>query len=131
MDRGRDSQEKIDALDLIINVLKEHEKRLDKLAEELKETLDKLQISKDISEPTKREEIHPQIRIVCDDWLDFKEKSKNSNLVVFNVDDKYIRFNSISNSSIYHYSEPIVDVKLRLDREGENYRIRRGDIKSL
>jgi len=131
IDRGRDFQEKIDALDLIINVLREHEKRLDKLAEELEKMLRELQISRTVEAAPDREGRELRIQIVCDDWTDFKNRSKNSDLVVFDVDERGLRFTSISGSSIYHYSEPVIDVKIPLEIEGEYYRIRKSEMRTF
>ena len=66
IDRGRDFQEKVDALDFIINVLREHEKKLDKLAEELEKTLKELQISRTaeaVSEKEGRDNLRRLVRL--------------------------------------------------------------------
>ena len=51
--------------------------------------------------------------------------------MVFNVDEKGLEFTSISGSSIYHYSEPVIDVKVPLKIEGEYYRIKRGEMRDF
>lgn len=136
MDRGGDDQsvythEKVDVLDLVINVLKEHERGLHKLAEDLRKMLEELRSPKMLSALERLGENRAQLHIICNDWLDFKEKGKNSDLVVFDVDEKSLKFNSISGNSIYQYSEPMLHVKLRLEGEGEAYKIRREEVKAL
>ncbi|MEM2875972.1 MAG: hypothetical protein QXL67_03345 [Candidatus Bathyarchaeia archaeon] len=125
------SQEKIDALDFIINVLKEHEKRLDSLAENLTRIVEELKSTRTVDALQKPVETRPKIQVLFNDWLDFKEKSRNSDLIVFDLDERNLRFNSVSGSSIYQYSEFIEEIRLLLDREGENYRVKRGDIKAF
>ena len=129
IDRGKDFQEKIDALDLIINVLKEHEKRLDKLAESLEKMLKELHLSRTVGIASERESKDLRVQIVCDDWTDFKNRSRNSDLVIFDVDERNLKFTSISGFSIYHYSEPVIDVKVPLEIEGEYYRIKKSEMR--
>ena len=124
-------REKIEALDLIINVLKEHEKKLDELANELAKILTEVQQREVKAEPKVTVEAIPQTRIICSEWADFKEKSRNANLVVFNVDEKELQIVSMLNNVTYKYSEPLGEFKLRLSKEDGRYSIDSEDINAL
>ncbi|MBS7620333.1 hypothetical protein KEJ21_06800, partial [Candidatus Bathyarchaeota archaeon] len=86
-------EDKVDVIDLIINVLREHEKNLDDLVARLENVVTKTESTR--PSPAKTE--IPAARIeapklmisaVIKNWGEFREKSLGASLVAFDVDEK-------------------------------------------
>ena len=116
-------QEKIDVLDMIINILKEHEENLSSIAERLNN------IGDDLAAMAEKISVFDQsmarldglkvknlvdatgfnrslIKIECKDWSTFRGVSQGALLIVFEVvDDQLFRMSSITDIFIYTYCE--------------------------
>ena len=103
--------EKIDVIDLIINVLRDHEKKLDELVSRLEET----QL---IETPLKpKTEKDPQKRILLKtllrSWQEFKHHSTNAKLVTYDLDKNIFTVSALSEEDVlYTYSEEIPKVEI-------------------
>ena len=111
--------EKMDALDLIINALKDHEKRLDEISHQLENVLQGA-----ASDTTKLEEEPPREfvqkpriphtrtvfpRIQCTDWHEFTAqfKSQNVALVTYYIDEHTFTVSSMTNDFALTYTESL------------------------
>ena len=108
------SNEKIDVIDLIINVLREHEKTLDTLISKLEVTLD--------STPKKSEENvkqilhHNNFRIIVNNWSEFKERTSKAELAAFNMKDNKLKISVIKESFVYSYIESVSEITMTIEK---------------
>jgi hypothetical protein len=108
------SNEKIDVIDLIINVLREHEKTLDTLISKLEVALD--------STPKKSEEDVKQIlhynnfRIIVNNWSEFKERTSKAELAAFNMKDNKLKICVIKESFVYSYIESVSEITMTIEK---------------
>ena len=155
MSTDSEFQEKIDTLDLIINVLKEHEKILDKLAEKLESTVNNLK-----TRGAEGEKIRKSISLIdekisslndaiaqflasktpkparfslvqCEEWTDFKDKSRGARRVAFEAEEKAFTVNSMSDEEIYEYSEALAEHEFCVKEEEKRYVLEKMFIDSL
>jgi hypothetical protein len=124
MDSGFDG--KIDALDLIITALKEHEKRLDEISHRL-EDLSRAQPD-DEDKPTKMKEIDRSLRrdsfktkkeplVVCATWSEFRAASRDANTVAFDIEGRFFNVYSLTDENIMKYKEELPSSKIRVTEE--------------
>ena len=137
-------EEKIDALDLIIKVLKEHEKELDKLAERLETTLSGIKVEKvdqakiaeslasikskimNISDTLTVLETPrpPKLPVIqCGKWIDFKDRSINAKTVTFEIREEDFIINSISNGNVQTYFEHLPELTFQIKEEENKFLI--------
>lgn len=117
--------EKMNALDFVINVLREHEKNLDLLISKLEEIISELpvairEISEDKEKPKEEERKTPAIvceakeekvskapvKIICDDWSDFKEACRRAEIIAFHQNET-LSIKALQGNIIYEYREMI------------------------
>ncbi len=116
--------EKMNALDFVINVLREHEKNLDLLISKLEEIVSELPVAireiSEISEKPKEEKApapaamvceskgekisKAQVKIICDDWGDFKEACHRAEIIAFHQNETLI-IKALQGNIIYEYRE--------------------------
>src|SRR4030042_3925752 len=111
------SNEKIDVIDLIINVLREHEKTLDTLISKLETTID--------SAPKKGDESVKQVlynnkyRLIVNNWSEFKERSSKADLAVFNMKDNKLTISVIKENFVYSYVESVSEITMTIEKINE------------
>ena len=129
----RSFDEKIDVIDLIINVLKDHEAKLDELVSRLEE----VQISQQEEEPQEKLEppkIHhvPEktfttskqvISTVLKRWSEFINRASSAKLVAFDTVDEVFEISAYNGEIIYIYREEIPNLSMIYTGEGENAKI--------
>jgi hypothetical protein len=119
-----ESKAKIDALDLVINVLKEHEKGLDRLVERLEALVNTLKkVAEGKVSPAEKEIMEAHVRlpaVQCEKWEDFKEKSKGMRMVAFEAEKDHFTVYSASDAEAYTYSEDLPCCSFQL-KEKENH----------
>ena len=118
--------EKMDALDLIINALKDHEKRLDEISHQLENVLqgavpDTIELEDEPSRETRQTPRvpHPRTvlpRIQCSDWQEFTAQFKNQNatLVTYHITVHAFTVSSITDDFILTYAEPLPPKRLQV-----------------
>ena len=148
-------RERIDTLDLIINVLKEHEKILDGLAEKLEGIADRLKtreaggkeirdslslIENEISSLNeafsrlslaKLPESARLVSVQCKEWKDFRAKSRGAHRVAFEMEEKVFTVNSLVNGEVFNYSEVLAEHELRAKKEEKGYLIEKMFVDNL
>ncbi len=100
--------EKMNALDLVINVLKDHENRLDELLWKLESIITRNAKNSETKlqrlGTLKRTELHVT---QCNEWEEFKEKSKGARRAAFRVGEKALTVDSITDEGGYRYVETL------------------------
>lgn len=120
--------EKVDVIDLIINVLKDHEKTLDGLISKLEDTL--AGYAPIPAAATKIEVGKPTISVILHEWTEFRERCLRSNLIAFEIEDKQFKVSAVKDGFLYSYEEKIPDMEIRY-REKEKKTVIEGiDISS-
>jgi hypothetical protein len=110
MDFDRRFDEKIDVIDLIINVLKEHEKTLDELVSRLEE-------AQSIRAPAEspRTVVAPRatsVRAVLKNWSEFTRRGEGADLIAFDIVDGWFKVNAFSEGVLYVYEEEIPGLEI-------------------
>ncbi|MEM2110819.1 MAG: hypothetical protein QXX08_02955 [Candidatus Bathyarchaeia archaeon] len=100
--------EKMNALDFVISVLREHESALDSLIEKLEDALKRLPSA--VEEAPSVEKAKPivksNVNITCEDWDEFKEASTGAEAVSFRLNNE-LRLKALLGNIIYNYEESI------------------------
>jgi len=129
-------QEKIDVLDIIIGILRDHEKSLSRLVERFDDIYDAFltlegkileqnQIMSYLDEPNGKNKVDitnhngHMFVIRCKDWLTFQDKSKGASIVTFEIEDGIFSFSSVSDPYVFIYSERLPEIELRIDAQSE------------
>ena len=125
--------EKMDALDLIINALKDHEKRLDEISHQLQNVLQGA-----VSDTTKFEEASPREsiqepralqtrtmlpRIQCTDWREFiaQFKSQKATLLTYHIDENTFTVSSMTDDFVLMYTEPLPPKRLQVTEDSNRF----------
>ncbi len=102
--------EKMNALDFVISVLREHESTLDTLIEKLEDALKALspELREAPSEPQPKTKVvaKARINILCEDWNEFAETCSGAERVSFQIGEQ-LRVKALLNNVLYRYEEPI------------------------
>lgn len=120
--------EKIDTLDLIINALKDHEKRLDAISERLENLVKGQSTEARETERAVEQKIdHPTAKkvplIVCSKWDEFKKVSKDAKIVAYEVEDSFFYAYSMVGEEVFRYSEDLPNRKLKVVEDQSAFRI--------
>lgn len=95
--------EKMNALDFVITVLKEHEKTLDFLIEKLESALKSFPgVSEEAKIVTAAQR---SINVQCQEWSEFREACVKAEAVSFRIDGD-LEIEALQGSVIYEYKEP-------------------------
>jgi len=111
-------EDKIDILDLIISILKDHEESLSNFVDRLEVFIKNLSsLEKKISnldkipQPGRSTSEDRRILLVeCKRWSDFKDINAGASLVAFETEDNALSVSSASRDFIFRYSEKLPDV---------------------
>ena len=98
--------ERMSALDFIISVLREHEKTLDSLIERLENISLYLDTNKK-NNIRARYERGCNVRILCEEWEEFKELSREAEVFSFHLGNE-LKIMALHGNRIYEYKEPIL-----------------------
>lgn len=98
--------EKMNALDFIINVLREHEKKLDSLASKFEGILSGLSaLLERRVEEHETNVVRAQVSVICDNWSDFKSACSGAEIVAFNQDSHTLCIKAMNENIVYEYRE--------------------------
>lgn len=99
---GMSDSEKMNALDFVINVLKEHEKTLDLLIEKLENALKSFP---GVSEEAKMiAAAKRSINVQCEEWTEFREAGLKADAISFRIDGD-LEIRALQGNVIYEYRE--------------------------
>lgn len=104
-----DDSEKINTLDFIINVLREHEKKLDALTSKFEGILSGLSaiMGRKKAEEAEAKTIRAQANVICDDWSDFKSACSGAEIITFNQDAYTLIIRALNGNIVYEYREAL------------------------
>ena len=122
-----DFDEKIDVIDLIINVLKDHEKKLDELVSRLENTAS---IETPGHEPSFRTPEmkatpggKPVASVVLKRWTEFHRQARSSELVTFDSNEGCFTVSALAGRVIYTYIERIPSMEIEYSGDEGKSRI--------
>ena len=119
--------EKMDALDLILNALKDHEKQLDELSHKLQMvfrtmTPDRLKgketKTQEQSQEKRRSQTHTIKPLIhCTNWSEFKAQvtSHRASIVAYHANDDIFSVKAITEDFLLEYTEPLPNTNIRID----------------
>ncbi len=127
IERGFD--EKIDVIDLIISVLREHEGKLDELVSRLEDAQSlpvEVRAPQEPREPP--EQVGAAITAVLKRWADFTGRCSGSKLVAFDVADGFFETSTVAGGVVYVYREEIPSLDIQYTKGEGGVRIESIDI---
>jgi hypothetical protein len=122
-----DFDEKIDVIDLIINVLKDHEKKLDELVSRLENT-DSVETPRH-EPPTRAPQMKavsggkPVASVLLKRWTEFQRQARSSELVAFDSDEGRFTVSALAGRVIYNYVESIPSMEIEYSGDEGKSRI--------
>jgi hypothetical protein len=130
----RSFDDKIDVMDLIINVLKDHESKLDELVSRLENLPPPRAGIADDSEAEAEDEPQspavgssrqggPVVTAVLKRWTDFRSKCASSRLVAFDTEESVFEVSSLAGGVVYVYREEIPSMGITYREDGEGARV--------
>jgi len=120
--------EKVDVIDLIINVLRDHEKTLDGLIAKLEEVLSG---SAPVPVAAVKTEVgRPAVSVVIREWTGFRERCLEANLVTFEIENKRFKVSAVKDGILYCYEEEMPEMEIRYKEEEKKAIIEGIDIRS-
>ena len=125
-ERGFD--EKIDVIDLIINVLKDHEKRMDELISRLEVTQPPKSSLPFIDYRSTTPPSRANVSVSVTKWRDFREKGSTSSLVSFEIMDKKLHVFALGNGILYNYVEEIPEMEIKYNKLDKKVQIESIDV---
>ena len=118
-----DRDDRVDMLDLLINLLKEHEKKMDELAYRLETTLDERTPP---TEPPRRtpEEISGVVARVSN-WREFKRQCTGTHSVAVEIDERTFKVTALTRNILFAYEEgiPVLEVIQRNEGRETTYAV--------
>jgi len=106
--------ERVDAVDLILKVLKEHEKSLDTLVGQLGESL-----SQPASPGTVQIQGYNRYKLVLKRWFEFRDRCLKCEIVAFDILGDRFNVSAIKNGSFYSYAETVPEVTIKMEKDGD------------
>ncbi len=134
MPSNSEFQERIDVLDIIIGILREHEGTLSRLADRFDAIYDdicgfqeKISVLDQSLERLNGLEVKqvvgavgskgPLVAVKCKDWTAFKNASQGALLAAFEATHDRFTFSSVSDLFVFVYSNGIPEVMMLMDRD--------------
>lgn len=108
--------EKVDVIDLIINVLRDHEKTLDELISKLEGALEIAPIGAEEARAVARK---PAVSVLLRRWADFRERSVGASIVAFDIEDKRFNVSAVKDGVLHSYQEAMPDMEIRFREKDE------------
>lgn len=127
--------EKIDALDLMITALKDHEKRLDALSQSLTKLLSRrvLEKKKIVKEEERRQV--PAVKkvplVIFNNWNEFKTICQGARVVSLEITDASFDVYSMLDDVVYKYAEQLPKKSLRILEESTFFSIDKASLENL
>ena len=101
--------DKVEVMDFLINVLKDHEKSLDTLITRAEDVIE------DNQSPRKVSQNPPPLKITLRDWAEFKDRAIEAELVCFDMTDSMFLCKVITETKVYIYQEKVPDIELKMN----------------
>lgn len=121
--------EKVDVIDLIINVLKEHEKSLDAQLARLEDMLNSDRAA--LSPQGEAKGRRSRVKVTINEWPEFREKSTGPQMLAFNTSDDKLEVSALKDDVIYVYREKIPEFSMVVEKGEGRVAIKEGDLGDL
>jgi len=121
--------DKVEVVDFIINILKDHEQSLDTLVDRVEEALSTVKntnVSTKISLPQKYAS-----KIQLYQWEDFKKNCRCADYVGFNLTDSMFHVTAKKNENLFEYIETVPDLLFKTQPDAEDVIISGIDMNNL
>lgn len=112
-------KDKIDIIDFIINVLREHERTLDELIERLKNIVERG--PSPLTPPYEKNQ--PLVTVTIEEWEDFKTKSTGASVAAFQTSESQLLITAAKEGTLYVYTEHLPDVRIKAKKTEDRYMI--------
>lgn len=121
--------ERVDVIDFIINVLKEHEKNLDTQLTKLEDIITFDRMPRPSQERPKRETA--RVKVALKAWEELYDKGSKSEMLAFTMSDDRFEVSALKNNVLYIYSEKIPEVSMTIETKDGRKVIREGNFSEL
>ena len=111
-------EEKVDVIDLIINVLRDHEKSLDDLVSRLEKILEKSETSA-APAGVRVEQVRPMVSAMLRRWQEFRERCQGAGIAAFEIEEKKFKATAVKDGVLYNYHEDMPDMEIRFREKDE------------
>lgn len=105
--------DKVEVMDFLINVLKDHEKSLDSLITRAENVLAENEERLGLNGGSR----DSPIKIVFKDWKEFKRRLENVELVCFDLVDQVFVVSAKTRQKVYEYRERVPELTLEVENE--------------
>ena len=131
-----DYPEKIDALDLIITALKEHEKKMNDLNERLEEIINTLEgsggsVTEEDEWKAERALALRKPILIYNKWDEFKKRCRGAKVVAFEIEDNAFHVYSIVDGEVLRYFEKLPNKRLRVVDEQTHFSIDKTSLNNI
>jgi hypothetical protein len=120
----------MDALDLIMNALKDHEKRMDEISHRLEQAFKNVKSGEPSNimeaEEVQRIESPPRTRtpqIILSKWSEFKGTCHNATMVTFEVEGNRFQVSTLAEGGVFTYEETLPDTTFTVVEEPTSFSI--------
>ena len=138
MPSGKEFQEKVDVLDILISILRDHEESLQKIAERFDAVCNEVQGFEEKTAVLDRVLEHlggqkmrtivgatgtkgPLVTVNCKSWQSFKGASQGALLVAYEVAGEEAHFSSVSDLSVFTFSGELNETSLRVSKGAKRW----------
>jgi hypothetical protein len=121
--------DKVDVIDLIINVLREHEKSLDALVAKLEEILTSerpIPLPSTAPGPSAN-----RVKVFLRNWSEFRDRCTEASLVAYDLAGDRFQVSALKDETLYFYSETVPDIAINLEKEGDRTLVKGVEVRSL
>jgi hypothetical protein len=133
MPSGKEYQEKVDVLDILISILRDHEESLQKIAERFDAVCNEVSVFEEKAAVLDRVLEHlggqkiqtiigatgtkgPLVTVNCKSWQSFKGASQGALLVAYEVIGEQTYFSSVSDLSVFTFSGELNETSLTVSK---------------
>jgi len=121
--------ERVDVIDFIINVLKEHEKSLDAQVTKLEDIITFDRMARPSQGEVKGRSL--RVKVALNKWSEFQEKSTEPQMLAFNVSDDKLEVSVLKDDILFVYREKIPELSMTVEREEGRLVTRGGNFSDL
>jgi len=121
-----DRDDKVDIIDLLINLLRDHEKKLDEISYRLEKLVEGRQPLASMEPleipPARPPQMTTASGIVAQvsNWQDFRERGSRSQLVSVNISETQFKVSAYTAGILYSYAEKLPSIQIKRTDEGGN-----------
>jgi hypothetical protein len=138
MESNSGYHEKMDALDLVINALKDHEKRLDDISHKLERVFKEVTAREPRrvrgGEEEKQVEAPPPKQrplVVCKKWSEFKDRGTDAEMVAFEVEENRFQVYAVVRGDVFQYAEELPGTRIKVREAQSSFSVDKAAIKNI